>query len=201
GIEDLTDETAPFFGLKKNAKGALISEVKEDSVAEKAGLKHNDVIIELNGEPVESSAAFRNQVAMLKPGSRINLVVWRDKKRKAFTIKLGKRPSTEELTGNLSPGTLDELGFTVQDLTDELAERYGYEGQSGVIVREVESGSQAAQKGIAPGALIKEVNQQEVRNTGEFNEAIKKARKEGGALLFVKRGRIPIFVPLKLSKK
>jgi len=201
GIENLTDETAPFFGLKKNAKGVLISEVKEDSAAEKAGLKHNDVVIELNGEPVESSAAFRNQVAMLKPGSRINLVVWRDKKRKAFTVKLGKRPSTEELTGNLSPETLDELGFTVQDLTDELAERYGYEGQSGVVVREVESGSQAAKKGIAPGALIKEVNQQEVRNTGEFNEAIKKARKEGGALLLVKWRRYTLYIPLKLSKK
>ncbi|GAH17707.1 unnamed protein product, partial [marine sediment metagenome] len=114
-IEDPTDETAPFFGLKKNAKGALISEVVEDSAADKAGLKHNDVILELNGEPVESSAAFRNQVAMLKPGSRISLVVWRDRKRKAITVKLGKRPSTEELNGNLSPETLDELGFTVQD--------------------------------------------------------------------------------------
>jgi serine protease Do len=201
GIEGLTDETAPYFGLKKNAKGVLISEVKEDSAAEKAGLRHNDIVIELNGEPVESRDAFRNQVAMLKPGSRISLVVWRNRKRKAFTIKLGKRPSTEELTGNLSPGTLDELGFTVQDLTDELAERYGYEGQSGVVVREVESGSQAAQKGIAPGALIKEVNQQEVRNTGEFNEEIKKARKEGGVLLLVKWRRYPRFIFLKLSKK
>jgi len=201
GIMDLTDETAPFFGLKKNAKGILISEVTEDSAAEKAGLKHNDVVLELNGEPVESRDAFRNKIAILKPGTRINLVVWRDKKRKAITVKLGKRPSTEELTGNLSPDTLDELGFTVEDLTDELKERYGYEGQSGVVVREVESGSQAAQKGIAPGALIKEVNQQEVRNTGEFNEAIKKARKEGGALLLVKWRRYTLYIPLKLSKK
>ena len=201
GIGDLTDETAPFFGLKKNAKGVLISEVIEDSAADKAGIRHNDVIIELNGEPVESRDAFRNQVAMLKPGSRISLVVWRDRKRKAITVKLGKRPSTEELSGNLSPETLDELGFTVQDLNDDLAERYGYEGQSGVVVREVESGSQAAQKGIAPGALIKEVNQQEVRNTEEFNEAIKKARKEGGALLLVKWRRYTLYIPLKLSKK
>ncbi len=201
GIMDLTDETAPFFGLKKNAKGVLISEVIEDSAAEKGGLKHNDIVIELNGEPVESRDAFRNQVAMLKPGSRINLVVWRDRKRKALTVKLGKRPSTEEITGNLSPETINELGFTVEELTDELAERYGYQGQSGVIVKEVEGGSQAEEKGIATGALIKEVNQQKVRNTKEFNEEIKEARKEGGALLLVKRGRYTIFVPLKLSEK
>jgi len=159
------------------------------------------IVIELNGEPIESRDAFRNQVAMLKPGTRINLVVWRDRKRKALTVKLGKRPPPEELTGNLSPETLDELGFTVEDLTDEQAERYGYEGQSGVLVSSVDRGSQAEQKGIAPGALIKEVNQQKVRNTREFNDAIKKARKEGAALLYVKRGRIPLFVPLKLSEK
>jgi serine protease Do len=198
---ELTDETAPFFGLEKNAKGVLISEVFEDSAAEKAGLKHNDVILELNGEPIESRDAFRNKVAMLKPGSRINLVVWRDKKRKALTVKLGKRPPMEEITGELSPETITELGFTVEDLTDELAERYGYEGQSGVIVSNVESGSQAEQKGIARGALIKEVNQQTVRNTNEFNEAIKKARKEGGALLLVKWRRYTLYVPLTLSKK
>ena len=200
GMGFLTDETAPFFGLKKNAKGVLISEVLEDSAADKAGLRHNDVIIELNGEPIESREAFRNQVAMLKPGTRINLVVWRDKKRKAIAVKLGKRPSTEEITGNLSPETINKLGFSVEDLTSEIAERYGYKGLSGVVVKEVESGSQAEQKGIAPGALIIEVNQQRVRNTREFNEEIKKARKEGSALLYVKWRRYTLYIPLKLSK-
>jgi serine protease Do len=201
GIMDLTDETAPFFGLKKNAKGALISEVIEDSAADKAGLKHNDVVIELNGKPVESRDAFRNQIAMFKPGTRIELVVWRDRKRKTLTVKLGKRPPMEEITGDLSPETISELGFTVEDLTPEMAERYGYEGQSGVIVSNVESGSQAEEKGIVPRALIKEVNQQKVRNTREFNEAIKNARKEGGALLLVKWGRYTLYIPLKLSEK
>jgi serine protease Do len=201
GIEDLTDETAPFFGLEKNAKGVLISDVLPDSAAEKAGMQRYDVVIEVNGEPITSRDAFRNQIAMLKPGSRVKLVVWRDKRRKPITVELGKRPSTEELSGNLSPETLNELGFTVQDLTDDLAERYGYKGESGVIVTGVDDGSQAAEKGIAPGALIKEVNQQKVRNTAEFNEEIKKARKEGAALLLVKRGRYTIFVPLKLAEK
>ncbi|MHC4536474.1 MAG: PDZ domain-containing protein, partial [Planctomycetota bacterium] len=177
------------------------AEVIPDSAAEKAGLKHNDIIIEVDGKPIESRDAFRNQIAMLQPGSRVKLVVWRDKRRKPLTVKLGKRPPTEELTGNLTPETINKLGFTVQDLTDDLAERYGYKGQSGVIVTGVDDGSQAAEKGIAPGALIKEVNQQKVRNTTEFNEAIKKAKKEGAALLLVKRGRYTIFVPLKLSEK
>ena len=87
----------------------------------------------------------------------------------------------------------------MQDLTDELIERYGYEGQSGVTVRSVEQGSQAEKRGITPGALIKEVNRQKVRNTKEFNDAIKKAKKDGGAVLLVKLGRYTFFSYLDLS--
>jgi len=198
--QDLEPEMAKAFGLK-NGKGVLIPEVTKDSAADKAGLKHNDVVLELNGEPVESADAFRNRIAMLKPGTKVNLIVWRDGRRKTITVQLGKRPSTDELTGNLSKETVEELGFTVQDLTDELIERYGYEGQSGVIVGNVEQGSQAEKLGLAPGALIKEVNRQKVRNTEEFNDAIKKAKKDGGAVLLIKRGRYTFFSYLKLSEK
>jgi serine protease Do len=197
--QDLEPEMAEAFGLK-NGKGILIPEVTKDSAADKAGLKYNDVILELEGEPVESADAFRNRIAMLKPGDRVQLVIWRDGKRKPITVKLGKRPSTDELTGNLPKETVEELGFSVQTLTDELAERYGYEGQTGVIVTSVDRGSQAERLKIAPGALIKEVNRQRVRNTREFNEAINKAKKEGGALLLVKLERYTFFAYLKLSE-
>ena len=198
--QDLEPEMAKAFGLK-NGKGVLIPEVTKDSAADKAGVKHNDVVLELNGEPVESADAFRNRIAMLKPGTKVKLVVWRDRRRKTITVPLGKRPPTDELTGNLPKETVEELGFTVQDLTDELIERYGYEGQTGVIVSSVDSGSQAERKGIAPGALIREVNQQKIRNTKEFNDAIKKAKKEGGAVLLVKLGRYTFFSYLELSDK
>ncbi len=198
--QDLEPEMAKAFGLK-NGKGVLIPEVTKDSAADKAGVKHNDIVLELNGEPVESADAFRNRIAMLKPGAKVKLVVWRDGRRKTITVPLGKRPSTDELTGDLPKETVEELGFTVQDLTDELIERFGYEGQSGVVVSSVDSGSQAERKGIAPGALIREVNQQKVRNTKEFNDAIKNAKKEGGAVLLVKRGRYTFFAYLELSDK
>ncbi len=200
GIQSLTPEFAEFFGLKKDTKGVLVPDVTEGSAADKAGLKHNDIILELDGEPVESVSALQNRIAMLKPGTRVKLVIWREGKRKTLTVKLGKRPSTQELTG-APPEELEELGFSVENLTDELAERYGYEGQSGVIVTNVEPGSQAARLGIVPWMIIKEVNQEAVRNTRQFNEAIAKARKKGKALLLVKRDRFQRFVLLTLSEK
>ena len=200
GIQNLTPEFAEVFGLKNTTKGVLIPEVTKDSAADKAGLKHNDVILELDGEPVESASALQKRISMLKPGSRVELVVWRDGRRKTITVKLDKRPSTSEITSTLPADIVEELGFTVETLTDELAERYSYEDQAGVIVTSVDRSSEAARRGIMPRMLIKEVNRQQVRNRKEFNEAIKKARKKGVALLLV-RQEYTRFILLPLSEK
>ena len=95
---DLNQDLAEYFGLK-DTKGVLIPEVSEGSAAAKAGLKHNDVILELNGDPVESADAFRSKIAMFKPGTEVKLTIWRDGKRKTITATLDKRPPIEELTG------------------------------------------------------------------------------------------------------
>jgi serine protease Do len=137
---------------------------------------------------------------MLKPGSKVKLVVWRDGRRKNLTVELGKRPSIAELRGDLQPETVDELGFTVQNLTEDVASRYGYEGQSGVVVDEVQPGSEAARNGIVQGTLIKEVNLREINNTRDFNDAIKEAKKKGRVLLLVRRGRYQYSVTLKLMQ-
>ena len=96
---------------------------------------------------------------------------------------------------------MEQLGFVVQNLTDDLAERYGYEDHIGVIVIRVEPDSQAAQKGITPGMLIMEVNRKSVKNTKDFDEAIEKAAKAGKVLLLINDGRYRQLVVLKLSKE
>jgi len=196
--QGLTISMAEQLGLK-DAKGVIISEITEGSAADKAGLKHNDVILEFNGKPVESEDEFRRRVAMLKPGTEVKIVVWREGKRKTFTAKLEKRPPLDELTG-ARPRSLEELGFTVRNLTDELAERYGYQGQTGVIVGPVEPGSRAAREGIETGMLIVEVNLTPVKNTREFDEAIEKAKEKGRVLLLVSDGRRRRFIELNLPK-
>jgi serine protease Do len=196
--QSLTSSMAEQLGLK-DTKGVIISEVTEGSPADKAGLKHNDVIIEFNGKPVESDSEFRRNVAILKPGTNVEIVVWRDGKRVTLTAKLDKRPPAEELA-NVEPGKVVELGFSVQNLTDELAERYGYQGMTGVIVSRVDPGSKADREGIKTGLLIVEVNLKPVKNTREFNDAIKEAKKKGNLLLFVSDGQHKRFVEMKLSK-
>jgi serine protease Do len=200
GIQDLTSENAPFFGLKQDTKGVLVPEVNKDSAAEKAGLKPGDVIIELNGKPVESAKELQGRVSSLKPDTDVELVVMRDGKRETLTAKLGERPAKEQVAkGGLE--TLEKLGLSVQNLTSDLAEQYGYEGLAGVIVTQVESGSIAELAGISTGALIMEVNRKPVENTKAFKQAIEDAAKEGSVLLRVKQGQAVVFIVLKLPKE
>jgi serine protease Do len=200
GIQDLTADNAPFFDLKKDTKGVLIPEVTKGSAAEKAGLKHGDVIIEFNGKPVESAKELQSRVSALKPDTEVELVVLRDGERQTLTAKLSERPAKEQVAKG-GEETLEKLGLSVQNLTDDLAEQYGYEGLSGVIVTQVESGSIAELAGITPGALIMEVNRKPVKNTKSIKQAIEDAAKEDAVLLRVKQGEATVFIVLKLPKE
>jgi serine protease Do len=200
GIQDLTAENAPFFGLKQDTKGVLVPEVTKGSAAEKAGLKPGDVIIELNGKPVGTAKELQGRVAALKPDTAVELIVLRDGKRETVSAKLSERPPKEQVAKG-GPETLEKLGLVVQNLTDDLAKQYGYEGLSGVIVTQVEPGSIAELAGITSGALIMEVNRKPVENTKSFKQAIEDAAKEDAVLLRIKQGQAAIFVVLKLPKE
>ena len=201
-IQDLTPEFAEGFGLEKDTKGVLTPEVYEGSAAEKAGLKHNDIIVEFNGEPVEKAKVLQKRVAMLKPSTKVEVVVLRNGKRKTLTVKLSERPPKEEIA-RARTEILEDLGFSVQNLTDELAERIGYEGLTGVVVTNVEPSSEAARRRIMRGMLIMEVNQKQVKDTKDFNRAIEKAKKQGleSVLFLITDGHYTRFVALPLTKK
>jgi serine protease Do len=176
--QDMNPDDAEIFGLK-NTKGVLIPEIFEGSAADKAGLTHNDVILEVDGQPVESAVELQSKISMLKPGTKVELTIWRDGRRRKVDVVLGKRSSIEQIAGTMPTETAEALGFTVTNLTDELKEQYGYEDETGVVVEEIDPASQAARNGIREGTLIQEVNKQPVRNTREFNQAVERARKRG----------------------
>jgi serine protease Do len=199
-IRDLDPDLAESLGLKEGTKGVVITEVLKDSAAEKAGMKPYDVVVELNGDKVEEVGAFRNSVAMLKPGTEAKIVVIRNSSRETLNVKLGE--SSEELKSAKAPEkVMKQLGISVQNLTDDLAKNYGYEGQHGVIITSVEPGSEAAQKGITPGTLIMEVDRKPVSNIKDFDLALEKAAGAGRILLLINDGRYRTLIVLKLSKE
>jgi serine protease Do len=179
---DLDSGVGEFYGAD-NDKGAIVGEVMEGSPAAKAGVKTDDIILEVQGEPVAGANELINKVAMHKPGTEVELTILRDGKRKKITVTLGTRPDEESLISGRGSEIEEELGMSVQTLTPELAQRLDYEDLSGVVVTEVEAGSPADEKGIQPGDLITEVNRTTVRNLRQWNDAVKKAAEKGKILL------------------
>ncbi|HDP24095.1 MAG TPA: DegQ family serine endoprotease [Deltaproteobacteria bacterium] len=195
-IQDLTTELAKSFGLN-DTNGVLISQVMPDTPAEKAGLKQGDIVVKFNGEPVESVAPFRNRVALVGPGTRVNITVLRDGKQKTFTVTIERLASAQQAEP-ARPESLEKLGLTVTNLTNELAERFGYQDESGVLVTEVQQGSAAAAAGIRPGVLIQEVNRKQIKDVKEFEQAIEKGG-DKPILLLVKDERGSRYIALDIQ--
>lgn len=198
-IQDITPDLADSFKLK-DTKGVLVPDVTPDSAAAKAGLKAGDIITAFDGQPVEKASEFQRRVAMKKPGSEVEITVLRDGKKQTLTAKLEERPSDEQLAANMKGQAAEKLGITVQNLTDDLAKQFGFVGQKGVLVTDVESDSPAAMAGIQPGSLIQEVNRKPVENVKEFKEAVDAAAKEGKVMLRVRYEKSSIFVVLTIPK-
>ncbi len=199
-LQDLTPELAENFDLKES-KGTIVTKVVEDSPADKAGVKFEDVIIEFDGKAVEDSKDLMNRVAVLQPGTKVKLAILREGKKETVTVELGERPKPEEMAADETPATIYDLGLDVKDLTDELADRLGYEGIEGVVVVEVRRGTEAYRKGIEPGMVIMKVGRVDVKNTKEFYREIKKVKKGETVVFLVTDGQQRRFVTLEVPEE
>jgi serine protease Do len=174
-IQDLTPEVADYFGVEPNS-GAIVAEVNEDSPAARSGIEPEDIVLEFNGEKVTDASRLRNLVAQTDPSTTAKMTVLRDGKRKRLDVEIGRR-ETAEVAAMEGPGMHDKLGLRLQNLTPELAQRQGFEEESGVLITEIEPGSPADRAGLRPGMLVQEVNRKPVNNIGEFREAVEGSSK------------------------
>jgi serine protease Do len=202
--QDVTADMAELLNLPK-AQGVLVAQVEQGSPAAQAGLQPGDVILEMNGRPVESYVAFRNQVAMMQPGEEIQLGVSREGKTQPLTVTLGERPGERQVAKEKpqpQPPTEESqqrLGIQAVDLTPELAQELGYQNSQGVVVSRVFPGSPADQAGLRAGDLVMSVNRKPITNTGQLIAAMKAVAGEK-VLLLVKRGEMSQFAVIDLTR-
>lgn len=195
-IQDLNQDLADSFELEQS-EGVLIAQVVENSPADKAGLKQGDVVLTLNGNEVKKVATFRNSIALTRPGTDVKLTVLRDGKKKKIEVTIGSL-ETDDKGQPISADKLPKLGMSLQKLTAELAEQFGYEGAKGVLVTAVEAGSIAERAGIKRGDLIEEVNRKAVTEAHQVKKLIKETDKKT-ILLLVRQGDSSRYLALKLK--
>lgn len=187
-IGDVNEEIREAFNLPE-ARGALVQSVEPGKPAAKAGIRHGDVIVEIDGKPIRNNRELIDYISYQPVGSDVKISIIREGKRQTLTAKTVERPDegeeAEEETRAVEP-VRDKLGLTVQNLTAELRRLHNLpETISGVLVTNVKSVSPAGDANITVGDVISEVQGQRVSNIDEFRAVIDKVRSGGRIRMYV----------------
>ncbi|HYY15938.1 MAG TPA: PDZ domain-containing protein, partial [Gammaproteobacteria bacterium] len=193
-LQDLNADLAEAFGIS-NQQGAVIVNTLPGTPAQKAGLQAGDVIVSVNGRPVQNASAVRNAIGLMQVGDRVALEVMRKgwlgtRERLTVTAQLAGEVATAARPGELKNPRLS--GTTFENLPKDSP---AYGKVQGVMVREVERGSRAWANGLRPGDIILSVNQQPVSDLKEFFERVNK--EDSALLLHVLRGNAVAYMVVK----
>jgi serine protease Do len=198
-IQELTRALAQSMHLD-TVEGVLVADVSKGSPAAKAGLKHGDVILAFNSRPMTDPGQLRNTVAMSAPGTKVPVQILRDNKKREVTVELGELPREQTAARAGEEGQSPvQLGFSVQNLTRDIARQLGYDDTKGVVVTQIDPRSEAYQAGVRRGMVIREVNHQEVNNMQDFQEAVQKAEQEKQLLMLVESQQATLYVTFPIG--
>jgi serine protease Do len=191
-IQEVTPEIAKAFGLKEQ-RGALVGDVAPDSPAAKAGLQRGDVILAMNGAPVEDVRSLQLKIASMQPGTTARFQVSRNGQTHEITATLGELPAEQQQAGpsrgGREQGGEARLGIAVQELTPEILKQLELPPNTrGVLVADVAAGSPAAMAGLQRGDVIQQVNRKPVANVAEFASLVRQARGQPVLLLVNSQG-------------
>lgn len=186
-------------------RGAVVNEVGRGSPADKAGLRHGDVILEFDGQTVRDSNHLMHLVGSAGVGAKAKMKVLRNNKEIQLSVKLDERTeeAIESLEKAIDPDVspLQLAGMHVQSLTPKLAQQYGHQDETGVIVMHVDPSSTAYRNGIRAGYLIKEIDYNEIKSLEDYEAIVEKLSESNETLALVyfkdirQRGR---FVTLRI---
>lgn len=203
-LQPIDKELAAAFNLDTN-EGVLIAEVVNNSPASKAGLQQGDIILSLNGRTVKNVTKFRNEIALMDPGSSVNLYILRQDNEISLQAIL-ETLSDDEVS---SAETFQKLGLDMENLdaipVDALS-KLGYSNDmKGVFITKIKPNSPADLACLRPNVLVTGVvvnlrNQKPVENITEFKEALKEIGNKKYVVLIVRHQNFQKYYTIKLDQ-
>ncbi|MCK0198271.1 DegQ family serine endoprotease [Ancylobacter sp. 6x-1] len=195
-IQQVTDDIAESLSLGK-ARGALVGGLTDDGPAAKAGIKAGDVIVAFDGKEVKDMRSLPIVVADTAVDKEVDVVVIRKGKQETLRLKVGRLEESEKVEQAAlekkapeaaKPATTKLMGLDLSEITADLRTKFKLKDEiKGVMITGVDSGSAAADKGIKPGLVILEVNQEAVSTPQDIQKRLEALKKDGrkSALLMV----------------
>ncbi len=206
------DETmAKGLGLDK-VKGVLVQGLVDDGAAKIAGLEKGDVILEVDGKPVNSPSELQAKIVFYRAGDKVNVKVWRDGKSINKTVTLkgreednlannnsdNKEKSEKSKPEDNQPVKFENLGFSVSPIDNKI--KKDYDVKNGVIVSDVRRFSVASDRGLMRNGVITEVDRKSINSPGDLKKIIDSKKDGEVVLLSVKYPERSQIVALEIRK-
>ena len=168
--ENLSDDQKKENGIKDDADGVFVMNVRENGAAAKAGLQKGDLITKLNGLPVNTGSELVGQIAIYRPGDKVKISYVRNGKENDVTVTLMNNSGNMDVVKN---SAFDKLGADLKPLTKKDAEKYGVSG--GIIVSSISEKGLFSRTRMEEGFIILKVNGQDVSTIDNFRKILEQA--------------------------
>jgi serine protease Do len=201
-------------------RGVLLGKVVPESPAAKAGLKENDVVMEVNGQRVEGTEQFRRMIREIPSGRAAQLTIWRDGRSQNVRVMVGKSEAHHTQT-MVSPGTFafhmpeipsmngtmeiapwtagrSRIGIDAEDLEGDFGQYFGAPDGEGVLVRGVFPDLPAAKAGVKVGDVITSIDGDRIRSIGELREKLVEKKSEKSIKVGLIRNKAPLTVSIDI---
>jgi serine protease Do len=186
-IQTVTDEIAESLNIKP-ARGALIAGVEDKGPAKPAGIEPGDVVIKFDGKDIKEPKDLSRVVADTAVGKEVDVIIIRKGQEETHKVTLGRLEDTDKAVPAAvkkdepaeKPVTQKALGLDLATLSKDLRSRYKIKDSvKGVIITNVDSTSDAADKRLSPGEVIVEVAQEAVSNAADVKKRVDQLKKDG----------------------
>jgi serine protease Do len=182
-IQSVEAEDAEFYGLP-SVSGVLVQTV-DDAGPSSGALQREDVIVSLDGEPVGYVAELQAKIAAHRPGDRVDLTVYRERRPVEVSVRLGEAPLNETpvVTAARTVHSEERLGINVEQLEPDVARQIGFDRAGGVILTDVARGSAAERRGVLAyrNNKLMRINDTEVQTAEDVRAALDVV--EGGQIV------------------
>ncbi len=175
-LQSITAVSADAYGLPR-VSGVEISGVTDNGPAEEYGVRRYDVIVAVDGEAVGRVGKLQATIAERRPGDRVTLTVYRDKRKIEVDVRLGEAPLTSEpvrvAAAPATPERMDEkIGVRIEDLDRELAATYGYRRTGGAVITDIQPNGPASRQQVPLGWRVVEMNRQVVESARDVRRVL-----------------------------
>ncbi|HEU4699010.1 MAG TPA: trypsin-like peptidase domain-containing protein [Gemmatimonadales bacterium] len=188
-IRDADVNDAAYVGLKEPTGVLVVNFSNDQSAARKAGIEPGDVIVAVDGQPVEYVGQLQQRIAFRKPGETVQITVARKGgTRKTLDVKLqpqgevadvasADQPEADSTSAKGGSSAMGTLGVSVQTVTPAIAQQLGMQDTRGVLVTDVTPGGPAWERLAEPGQgyadVITAIEGTPVRNEAELRAALR----------------------------